>query len=62
MSKERNIPVRIVLLQEGSEFRRMYPPHVQARLKTFFDGLTAAAPDSVTFRQLHLVQGLAQLP
>jgi hypothetical protein len=43
LCKERHIPVRLVLLPEGSEFRRMYPAPVQDRLKTFFDELTAEA-------------------
>lgn len=33
--KERNIPVRLVLMPEGSEFRALYPPLIRTRLNEF---------------------------
>jgi hypothetical protein len=41
--KDCGIPVRLVLMPEGSEFRRLYPPHVTDRLTRFLAELTAEA-------------------
>lgn len=38
--KDEGIPVRIVLMPEGSKFRAMYPPVVQERLNSFLQGIT----------------------
>lgn len=44
--EKRGIPVRLVLMPEGSTFRAMYPPHVRERIDTFLRGLGVPVIDA----------------
>jgi hypothetical protein len=39
--RERGVPVRLVLMPEGTEFRALYPPHVLVRVRAFLAPISA---------------------
>jgi len=46
IARDEGIPIRLVLMPEGTDFRRMYLPHVQARIDVFLKDLGVEVIDA----------------